>query len=46
MWYMCDVMYRVLYVRVNWFECVDVQSRGKDINVCNSDVLFICTLTI
>ena len=37
----CDVMYGVLYVRVNCFECVDVQSRGKDINVCNSDMFSV-----
>ena len=38
MWYVSDVMYAVLYVRVNYFEvCGCVVSR-RYINVCNSDV--------
>ena len=49
MWYVCDVLYVVLYVLVNCFvvnECA--ASRGY-INVCINDmfiVLFICTMTI
>ena len=47
MWYVCDVMYTVLYVRVN---CFVVCVSRRYINVCNSDVhtqvVKLCTLGV
>ena len=48
MWYVCDVSYAVLYVRVNYFVARGCAAWRRHINVCNSDVLmlFICAMTI
>ena len=47
MWYVCDVLYAVLYVCVNCFVVWVCAVSMRYINVCNSDVfvLLICTLT-
>ena len=48
MWYVCDVLYAGLYVRVSCFQFVDVLSRGgihmSAIVICL--VLLMCTLII
>ena len=49
MWYVCDLLYTVLYVRVNCFimrRCVVLIDEVY--NICNSDVfsVLICILTI
>ena len=45
-WYVCDVMFAVFYVRVNCFVGRGRAVSRKFMNVCNSDMLLICTLTI
>ena len=48
MWYVCDVLYAVLYVRVSCFVVRECAVSRRYINVCNCDmlVLLMCTLTI
>ena len=44
MWYVCDVLYAVLYVRVN---CVVVRGcavSSRYINVCNCDMCSECNV--
>ena len=38
MWYVCDVLYAVLYVRVSCFVVRGCAVSRRDINVCNSDM--------
>ena len=48
MWYVCDVLYAVLYVRVSCFVvrgCA-VSRRYKDVAIVMCLVLLMCTLTI
>ena len=37
MWYVCDVMYAVLYVRVNCFVVLGCAVSRRYIDVCNYD---------
>ena len=41
MWYVCDVLYAVLYVRVNCFVVRGCAVSRRYINVCDSDVLSV-----
>ena len=42
MWYVRDVLYAVLYVRVSRFcKCVDVVSRGGILDVCYCDMFSV-----
>ena len=46
MWYVCDVLYAILYVRVNCFVvhgCA-VSRRYIHVHVCNSDVFSIVNM--
>ena len=45
MWYFCDVLYAVLYVRVSCFVVRGYAVSRMYIHVCNCDML-MCTLTI
>ena len=40
MWYVCDVLYAVLYVRVSWYIVRECVSRSY-INVCNYDMFSV-----
>ena len=46
MWYVCDVLYDVLYIRVSCFVVRESAVSRRYIDVCNCDVLLMCTLTI
>ena len=46
MWYVCDVLYAVLYVRGCCFVVRGCAVSRSYINVCNCDVLLMSTLTI
>ena len=48
MWYVCNVLYVVLYVRVSCFVVRECAVSRRYINVCNCDmlVLLMCTLTV
>ena len=48
MWYVCDVLYAVLYGRVSCFVVRGCAVSRRYINVsnCNMLVLLMCTLTI
>ena len=48
MWYVCDVLYALLYVRVSCFLVCGCAVSRRYINVCICDmlVLLMCTLTI
>ena len=47
-WYVCDVLYAVFYVRVNCLVVRGCVVSRRYINIYNSDVLVLlmCTLTI
>ena len=48
MWYVCDVLYAVVYVRVScfvWCGCV-VSRRYIDVCYCDMFSVLMCTLTI
>ena len=45
MWYVCDVLYAVLYVRVSWFVVRGCAVSKRYIHVCNCDmfsVVYVC----
>ena len=44
MWYVCDVLYAVVYVRVNCFVVRGCAVSKRYINVCNSDVVSIVNM--
>ena len=44
MWYVCDVLYAVLYVRDNWFVVRGCAVSIRYINVCDSDVFSVGNL--
>ena len=44
MWYACDVLYSVLYVRVNCFVVRGCAVSRRYINVCNSDVFSVVNM--
>ena len=41
MWYVCDVLYAVLYVRVSWFVVRGCAVSRRYINVCNCDMFSV-----
>ena len=41
MWYVCDVLYAVLYIRVNCFVVCGCAVSRRYIHVCNSNVLSV-----
>ena len=41
MWYVCDVLYEVLYVRVSCFVVCGCAASRRYINVCNCDMLSV-----
>ena len=41
MWYVCDVLYAVLYVRVSWFVVHGCAVSRRYINVCNCDMFSV-----
>ena len=41
MWYVCDVLYAVLYVRVNCFVVCECAASRKYIKVCNCDMFSV-----
>ena len=41
MWYVCDVLYAVLYVRVSCFIVRGGAISGRYINVCNCDMFSV-----
>ena len=44
MWYVCDVLYALLYVRVNSFVVRGCVVSRRYINVCNSDVFSVVNM--
>ena len=44
MWYVCDVLYAVLYVSVNCFVVRGCDDSRRYINVCNSDVFSVVNM--
>ena len=44
MWYVCDVLYAVLYVRVNCFVVRGCAVSRRYINDCNSDVFSVVNM--
>ena len=44
MWYVCDVLYVVLYVRVHCFVGLGCAISSKYVNVCNSDVFSVVNM--
>ena len=46
MWYDCDVLYAVLCVCVSCFVVHGCAVSRMYVDVCNGDVLLMCTLTI
>ena len=42
MWYVCDVLYAVLYVRVSCFVVRGCAVSRRYINVCNCDMFIVC----
>ena len=44
MWYICDGMYAVLYVRVNCFIVLECAVSMRYIDVCNSDVFSVAIM--
>ena len=47
-WYVCDMLYAVLYVHVNCFTVRECAVSWRYINVCNCDMFSVvmCTMTI
>ena len=45
MWYDCDVLYAVLYVRVSCFVVRGCAVSRRDINVCNCDMFSVIMLS-
>ena len=41
MWYVCDVLYAVLYVRVSYFVVRGCAVSSRYINVCNCDMFSV-----
>ena len=41
MWYVCDVLYVVLYVRVSFFVVRECAVSKRYINVCNCDMFSV-----
>ena len=41
MWYVCDVLYTVLYVRVSYFVVRGCAVSKRYINVCNCDMFSV-----
>ena len=46
MWYVCDVMYAVLYVRVSCFVVRGCDVSRRYINVCNCDIFSVVNVYI
>ena len=44
MWYVCDVLYALVYVRVNCFVVRGCAVSRRYINVCYSDVLSVVNI--
>ena len=44
MWYVCDVLYAVLYVRVSYFVVRGCAVSWRYIHVCNSDVFSVVNM--
>ena len=44
MWYVCDLLYAVLYVRVSWFVVRGCALSRKYINVCNYDMFSVVNM--
>ena len=45
MWYMCDVLYAVLYVRVSCFVVRECTVSRRYINVCNCDMFSVVNVS-
>ena len=46
MWYVCDVLYAVLYVRVNCFVVLGCSVSKRYIDVCNWDLFSVVNVYI
>ena len=44
MWYVCDVLYAVLYVRISWFVVCGCAVSRRYINVCNCDRISVVNI--